>query len=296
MKTGWGGLLLLAVAAAGAGCTRMSQATPRLSAELGNRISEMQGLHQLTLSRFFDAERGRVEEFLEREWIPLFLRNFLGTSGLISDVLGAGRVSEADRESIRLAVAEYLTDPSEAPRLTAAVVQAVASSRGREDTLVRTTLARFIDEGRLDRATAHVTSLLRSADPAILVLEWAGDAQQQITRMRRQLLDPLDAAERQATADLAQAYNDMAAANGAITGRLDAAARITARQDAMLAALGAGDIAGRTRSRLAAVSEAVGGALAEGTRKVGDGGSPGEVLRVLTDVLNAKLAAAGRER
>lgn len=288
--------LILLAASAATGCVRMSRATPQLSAELGSRIAEMQGLHQLTLTRFFDAERQRVEEFMDREWIPLFLRNFLGTSGLLNDLAAAGRVSEADREAIRLAIVTYLADSSEADRLTAEIVQTVTRSRSVEDTLVRRVVARFVDDARVDRATSHVTSLLRSADPGLLVLEWAGDAQTQINLRRKQLLDPINAAERQAASELAQAYGDMAAANGAITGRLEAAAKVTAQQDELLGALGAGDLAARTRQRLASVSEAVGSALSQGSQNMAAGRPPADILRILTETLGSRLAAIGGSR
>lgn len=69
------------------GCATMGPAPAKLSAEVGDRISEMQGLHQLALKRYFESERKRVETFLQEEWVPLFLKNFLSTSELMEDLM-----------------------------------------------------------------------------------------------------------------------------------------------------------------------------------------------------------------
>lgn len=277
----------------GTGCARMSQATPKLSAELGSRIAEMRGLHELTLRRFFDGERDRIEAFLDREWTPLFLRNFLGTSNLLNDIAAAGFVSERDQSAIQTALARFLRDTTEAPRAMREVVAVVTRTRSAEPAAVRPVIQRFVDDPRVDAATTHVSALLRSEDPAILVLEWAEDAQEQINLMRRQMLDPVNEAERMATSEVAEAYAQMAQANGAITGRLEAAAKVTEQQDALLKAFGIDSAAGKIRQRLAGISGAVGSALTLARSELAKGAGDTEARRIL-DALRTRVGDASR--
>ena len=256
-KTLLTGFLLCSLSA----CATMGPAPPQLSAELGNRMAEMQGLHQLALESFFESERNRVEEFLEREWIPLFLRNFMGTSGLMNDLARGGQVTEQDRENLRVAVAQYLTDPSEAGELADRIVAAVTGTRSQEASTVRGVLADFVEDDLLAAATSHVSSLLGTADPAFLLIEWVTDAQEQINLQRQQMLAPLNEAQRAASAELAAAYADILKANGVITARLEAAAKRTEAQNQLLESFGLRDVADEMRVRLASISEAVGAAV-----------------------------------
>jgi hypothetical protein len=105
----------------------------------------------------------------------------------------------------------------------------------------------------------------------LLILEWARDAQTEINAQRREMLEPLAAAERQATADLTEAYAQMLKANGVVTARLEAAAKLKEQQDALLASVGAGDAANALRRRLASISGRVGEALTAAERAAADG-------------------------
>jgi hypothetical protein len=271
----------------------MSEATPKLSAELGDRMAEMRGLHELTLDRFFDTERRRIQDFLDREWTPLFLRNFLGGSTLMADISQAGFVSAADSNAIRTAAARYLRDTSEAGRLTRDIVAAVRGSRGEEEKLVRPIVRRFVDDNKVDQAVVHITSLLKSEDPGKLVLEWAGDAQEQINLQREKLMGPLDEVERTAKSELAKAYGEMAQANGTITGRLEAAAKASAQQSALLSAFHVDSVAERLRLRLGGISGAVGEALSVADKSLSDGQGPKALAKTLLDTLRAKLGGTG---
>ena len=281
------GCLLLSVTA----CATMGPAPPRLSAELGDRMAEMQGLHQLALESFFDSERKLIEEFLEREWIPLFLKNFMGTSDLMNDLATGGLITEQDRANLHAAVQEYLIDPAEADDLTDRIVSAVSGSRTQEATTVRGILADFVEDDRLEAATSHVSSLLRTADPALLLIEWVTDAQEQINLQRQQMLAPLDEAERVASADLAAAYADMLKANGVITARLEAAAKKTEAQDQLLATFGVKDVANDMRMRLANISQAVGAAVSAAGAAVQEGQEATRAASTLIESLRTALSS-----
>jgi hypothetical protein len=221
----------------------------------------MQGLHQLALQKYFDSERRRIEDFLEREWIPLYLRNFLGLSGLMQDLQTASSVSEDDRRAVEEALGEYLVDPAEAPAAANDLVVSLASARQQESETVRGVLNRYVEDARVDEASVHVSSLLDADDPGFLILEWAQAAREAIERQRREMLLPLDEAERQASAELAQAYADLLKANGVVTARPEAAAKVNASQDQLLQTVGARPYADSLRLRLAHISSTVGEAL-----------------------------------
>lgn len=282
-------LLALALGFSVAGCAKMSEATPKLSAELGSRIAEMQGLHELTLERFFDAERRRIQDFLDREWNPLFLKNFLGTSNLLALISQAGFVSESDSSKIEIVAKRYLSDSTEAGRMTRDIVAKVRGSRGEEEKQVRQVVSRFVDNEKVDAAVTQIVSLLKSEDPGTLVLEWAQDAQQEINRKREEMLAPLDESERAAKSELAKAYGEMAQANGAVTGRLEAAARASAQQSALLSAFAVDSVGERLRLRLTGISSAVGDALAIADTALSSSNDPKTLGKTLLDALRNKL-------
>ena len=262
-------------------CASLGPAPARLSAELGDRLAEMRGLHQLALERVFENERRRVEDFIDDEWTPLFLKNFLAESRLLAEIERLGMIGEEERALLRTVIAAFLADTSEAQGAANRVADAVSASRSGESAAIRTALRDFVEDDRLDAASLQVVSLLGARDPGLLILEWAEDAQAEIDAQRREMLEPLQEAQRQATAELTEAYAEVLKANGVITARLEAAAKASAQEDAMLGALGVGDAAERVRARLARISAGVGTALelAQDALARGDAGAAAASLR-----------------
>ena len=152
-------------------------------------------------------------------------------------------------------------------------------------------MADFVEDDRLEAATSHVSSLLRTADPALLLIEWVTDAQEQINLQRQQMLAPLDEAERAASADLAAAYADMLKANGVITARLEAAAKKTEAQDQLLATFGVKDVANDMRMRLADISQAVGAAVSAAGAAVQEGQEATRAASTLIESLRTALSS-----
>jgi hypothetical protein len=247
-------------------------------------MADMRGLHQLALERVFDGERRRIEDFIDDEWTPLFLKNFLAESRLLAEIERLGTIGEEERALLRTTLTAFLTDSSEAEAAANRVADAVTASRSGESKAVRDALARFVEDDRLDAATLEVVSLLGSADPGLLILEWAGDAQAVINAQRREMLEPLAEAQRQATAELAEAYAEMLKANGVITARLEAASKVKAQQDAALQALGVGDAAAKLQQRLAGISGRVTSALSSAAGLL-ESGNANDVARTLKDAL-----------
>lgn len=106
-------VVFCAIAIFNAGCgATIGPAPAKLSAEVGDRIAEMQGLHQVALKRYFESERKRVETFLQEKWVPRFLENFLSTSELMEDLIHLE--SESDRLPL---IIEWVSDAQAAIEL-----------------------------------------------------------------------------------------------------------------------------------------------------------------------------------
>ena len=64
-------------------CATIGPGPVKLSMELGDRISEMQGIHQRSLERFFESERARIDTFLKEKWVPRYFKTFINDSEII---------------------------------------------------------------------------------------------------------------------------------------------------------------------------------------------------------------------
>lgn len=254
------GLALVCLSVLG-GCRTMGPSSAKLSAEIGARLAEMEGLHQLAIQSYFDSEKRRIEEFLDEEWEPLFLRNFLGTSAILADLSGPSRFVAVDSVDLHLTVALYLADDSEAGQLTSRLLQTLNESRQTEPEQVQQILNEFIEDRQLPAARAHVSALLGTDEPARMILDFADAAHEQMKLQRKTLLDPLEKARTKTMSEIASVYNELLTAQGTITGRLEAAAKVTAEQDRLFDSLVGEGKAEALRGKLSSFSEKIGGAL-----------------------------------
>jgi hypothetical protein len=67
-------------------CVSIKPSTVELSDEVGKRIVDMQSSHQILVSRYFDLEKKRVEDFLMETWVPKYLANFVKTSHVMDSL------------------------------------------------------------------------------------------------------------------------------------------------------------------------------------------------------------------
>jgi hypothetical protein len=147
-----------------AGCATISPSAVQLSSEVGSRITEMEELHQLALQRYFEVEKRRVEDFLKNEWEPLFLKNFLGTSGILKDLQKTREIDENMRLVMLETASEYLSDPDEAENLVNELRSGLNNARKGEPDLIRSLLKRYIEDDLIDAAATHFTSILGTDD------------------------------------------------------------------------------------------------------------------------------------
>lgn len=59
------------------GCVAAPKAAPELAEQLGQRIAVIEASHLALLHAYMDLRRARVDEFLQREWIPIFAEKYL---------------------------------------------------------------------------------------------------------------------------------------------------------------------------------------------------------------------------
>lgn len=266
-----------------AGCATVGPSSVKLSAETSARSAELAKLHQDLVRVYFDGERRRVETFLRETWEPQFLRNLLGISGIMDDLRASISFDEAKRNELSVAMKEYLTDPSESDKLANEITATLTKTRATEPDAVRTIIRKYVPDAKVESATSHAAALLGTAEPALLILDFAEAAHAEMEKQRAAMIGPIDAAEKQVLGELSDAYTTLARAQGTITARLEAASRSAQQQDQLLQAVGVTDPAA-IRTRLAGFSDTVTSALNDaGVKK-----DPNDILTTLRNAL-AKL-------
>jgi hypothetical protein len=155
-------------------CTSVPQEVVELSVAVEERIVATQTSHEAFVSRYFDASRARIEDFLQYRWIPEFLADFVRSAELID----------------RLYNVEVL-DSLETARLVAELKQ-VPIQRAHQDEVV----------GAVNRA-------LGDSVRGDTVLLFAQAALDEIEAQRRELLTPFDQREATALAELRANYNEL---------------------------------------------------------------------------------------
>jgi phage regulator Rha-like protein len=108
----------LALLSLTAGCASIPSEAPELSAELTGRISAMESAHNRLLEDYFLEKRQRVDEYIEKIWVPEFAREFFNDSTVAAawnEVVQSQ--SEADRLDFILIVAPVLQERINQKRL-----------------------------------------------------------------------------------------------------------------------------------------------------------------------------------
>ena len=175
-----------------ASCTSIKPSTVQLSSEVGERITEMEKLHQTAIQRYFDAEKQKVEDFLTDTWEPLFLKNFIGTSQVLGLLQNVSKIDDKGQNILKKGITIYLADKSEADKAASELVEKITESRKGEDNAVRTILSRYIEGNKLDAAVIHITSLLGTDEPARIIFDFAEAAHKEMDAQRKEMLAPIE--------------------------------------------------------------------------------------------------------
>lgn len=258
------------------GCVSIKPSTVQLSTQVGERLSEMEKIHQLAIQKYFDMEKQKVEDFLTNTWEPQFLKNFLGTSQVLDMLQNVAKVDDRGRNAIKNGIARYLIDTSEAERATKELVAKISETRKGEEGLVRSVLSNFVENNKLDAAVIHVSSLLGTDEPARIILDFAEAAHEEMLAQRKEMLAPIEQARAEAVASLSEAYAELIRGQSTITGRLEAAARRSKQQDELLNKLGVGEVPKELVDKMTDISNKVNkalGAASSAVKKLQDGDS-----------------------
>ncbi|MDH3567337.1 MAG: hypothetical protein OEM61_08270 [Desulfobacteraceae bacterium] len=239
------------------GCRTMGPATVELSTEITTRTKDIEKTHIYAVNSYFDTERKRIEEFMEEKWIPLFLRNMLAESQILKDLKKTDTIGKQTRDNLAIAAQEYLTDPEEGDKLADEIVNKLNEKRNNEDADIRAIVKRFIPDEKLDAATVHLEALLHMETPAVLIMEFAEAANEQIDEQKQALLKPIEDARLITVEELRKAYADIYAGQGIITGRLEASVRRGEQQARLVDAVGGEGTAASINAKLASFAEEV---------------------------------------
>jgi hypothetical protein len=267
-------------------CVSIKPSTVQLSAEVGARISEMEKLHQMAVQRYFDMEKQKVGDFMKSTWEPLFLKNFLGTSQVLDALQKVSTFSADTRMVLQESIAKYLDDTTEAPKATADLIKALDAARSAEPGVVRTTLQRFVNDNKLDAAVIQVSSVLGTDEPARIIMDFAQAAHDEMDARRKSLMEPIEQARLETSAALSEAYAELIRGQSTITGRLEAAARVSRQQDELLDKLRLNDISKTVTDKLSSITTAVNKALNDANNAL-QGVDPNNKSKVLSDLKKA---------
>lgn len=200
---------------------------------------------------------------MDEKWTPAFLRHYIGITDIVSTVASRRTISSDREESVAGALHEYLADTTEAPRAARAVIVAIERDRVTEPASIRRELNRFVADDRVEAASIHVTALLGTDDPAGELIEWARYAEHEIRAQRAALHAPIDEAEERTLGELSSAYDELVAAQSALTARMQAAAKVKEIQDDTMRGLGIQGSFERAKLSALVVGGSVGNALGQ---------------------------------
>lgn len=268
------------------GCVSIKPTTVELSAQVGERMSEMEKLHQVAIQRYFDVEKQKVEDFLTNTWEPLFLKNFIGSSQVLHLLQNVSKIDDKGKSILKQAILLYLVDTTEATRAASDLVLKLTETRKDEDGVVRAILTRYVNDNKLDAAVIHVSSLLGTDEPARIIFEFTEAAHKEMQAQRKEMLVPIEEARMETMAALSQAYAELIRGQGIITGRLEAAAKRSKQQDELLGKLNI-KISDTLASRMADISGKVNTGLSKAhdvIEKQKDGNSD-NILKAIKDAL-----------
>jgi hypothetical protein len=86
-------IFLLLVSAVLTSCANVPHQAAELSGELGGMIRESRATHLALVDEYINERRRRVDDFMSRDWIPKFTKNFI-TEAKLDQELAAAKTSE----------------------------------------------------------------------------------------------------------------------------------------------------------------------------------------------------------
>lgn len=100
-----------------AGCTPVKPDTVKLSAEIGVRIAAARTAHFALVHSYFQERRLRVDEFIEREYLPWKVKTVFGARSVNAAFRGSCASQSADCTELLLGLGLRVTQPAERQRI-----------------------------------------------------------------------------------------------------------------------------------------------------------------------------------
>lgn len=239
-------------------CVSISSSTVELSSKVGDRITEMEKLHQEAIQRYFDVEEQKIKDFLRNTWEPLFLKNFIGISGVQDKINTASRLDYHLRDNIKLALQEYFKeDEIVFEDAFDQIISKLEDNRTLEKNIINDVLKEHLQGEELEIAVSHIGSLLSTDEVAQIIFEFAEAAHLEMKNQQEQLLAPIEKARILVSAELSASYADLIRGQSIITGRLEASRRKSEQQESLLGLIGANDHFNNISNRLIGISDGV---------------------------------------
>ncbi len=191
------------------GCASAPRETVELAEIVDRQIAEMQASHEKFVRLYYGKLRDDVDHFMEQKWIPQFLANV---------VEGTGPSSEQFRSDLDMAY-----------RLATLDWESAVQIKGIQDDDVKQAV-----RGALEKAVAQERATL-----GMVLLDFSKAAQEQISRRRKSLVQPIDEQEGYVLDQLRAGYADLQRGSTAIKGYLMSVVDLVEQRDVILRKVGA---------------------------------------------------------
>lgn len=186
------------------GCVSAPKETVELAEITDYQVAELQKSHVKFAQLYYGKLRDDVNRFIDEKWTPTFLSKAVNNRAFRSDLDDA-----------------YLTS-------SISVDDVSVQWRGRE---LQEPQKRIVLEG-VKQAVAAETSKLGQ-----ILIEWSQEAQSQISKKRKSLLDPLNEQERFVLAQINSAFADLQRSQATIKAYLSSAVELKEKQDQVMSKL-----------------------------------------------------------
>jgi len=168
-------------------CAAIPKESADLSIELGKRISAIEDAHMVLVDKYFDEKRSRVDEFVEKEWVPGFAKQFFANqqiSNMWNQIVSSGNT--ADRLQFIITLGPKLQTKINAKRLE------LIKPLDEAERMIKQQLRDNYDQARAinNSVTSFLVSAVKVAENQNRYLEMVGVKDEKVV----EVIDQIDSA------------------------------------------------------------------------------------------------------
>ena len=198
-------IVALIIGTAISGCVSVPKESVELSDITGKQTAELQKSHIRFVQMYYGKLRDDVNEFINTKWIPGFLSKIIENKEFRADLDNAYITSNIQPEDLTIKWKGKLIKEPQKKAVIAGVEKSITDEK---------------------------------AKLGQVLLDFSKGAQEQINKIRRDLLDPIDAQEKFVINEINAAYADLQNGQAAVKGYLASAVELQEQQDEILRKLG----------------------------------------------------------